>query len=55
MQHDSAFRLAEAFLDAYDANDNGEQLNALRDRLGLKDEPCILAGILKYYAAHTTL
>ena len=48
---DDAFTLAEQFLDAYDADDDGAKLDALRDRLGIKNESCVLAALLKYYAA----
>lgn len=50
MDNDTAIQLAEEFLDAYDANDDDKKLNALRHRLGLDNEPCILAGMLKYFA-----
>lgn len=50
MQHDVAFKLSEEFLDAYDANDDGEKLNALRNRLGLQGETCVLAGMFKHVA-----
>jgi hypothetical protein len=51
VSRDDVFKLSEAFLDAYDADDDGVKLNALRTRLGITG-PCVLAGLLEYYAAN---
>lgn len=44
-----AFDLTEQFLNAYEANDDGEQLSTLKRKLGISG-PSVLAGILQWFA-----
>lgn len=52
LMNDLAVDLAEQFLNAYDADDDGAQLIALRDRYGLQEQS-ILAAMFRYYASHS--
>ena len=47
----AAAELAEEYLNAYDANDDDRSMQALRDRLGIKNEEhSVLAGMLLRFA-----
>jgi hypothetical protein len=47
----AATELAEQFLNAYDADDDGASLNALRSQYCKAGEASVLAGMLKHFAA----
>lgn len=47
-----AFDLTQQFLDAYESNDDGEKLAALKRKLGITG-PSVLAGMLQWFAEHT--
>jgi hypothetical protein len=47
-----AFDLTQQFLDAYEANDDGQKLEALKARLHLQGSS-VLAGLLEWFAEHT--
>jgi len=50
-KREAAAELAEEYLNAYDANDDDRSMQALRDRLGIKNEEhSVLAGMLLRFA-----